>query len=112
MSRTFYYYLGLSGFLGLFTLLMLWPTLLASSGQRPVALILILTVTPLLIPLRGMLKHQLKSCTWMSYISLLYFIHGVTESYPMESGYHYALIEVLFSMMLCLGCGMYVYRAE
>lgn len=112
MSRSFYYHIGLSGFFGLFILLMLWPTLLMSPERYPVALILLLTVTPLLMPLRGLLQKNLKSCTWMSYLSLIYFIHGTTESYAMPSGYHYALLEVLFSLMLCLGCGMYVYRAE
>lgn len=112
MSRAIYHYAALVGFFGLFALLMAWPTVLAPATRLPVSLILLITVSPLLMPLRGLLKGHLKSCTWMSYISLIYFTHGIVEAYanPAERGY--ALIEVGFSLLLCFGAGFYVYSAE
>ncbi|MCK5478598.1 MAG: DUF2069 domain-containing protein, partial [Methylococcales bacterium] len=65
MKRIYYFYIALTGFFGLFILLMLWNTILAPSQHFPVALVLLFTVTPLLIPFRGLLNANLKSCTWM-----------------------------------------------
>ncbi len=113
MKRIYYYYMALSGFFGLFILLMLWNTILAPSKHFPVGLVLIFTITPLLLPFKGLLNGNLKSCTWMSYISLFYFTHGMAEvyiSYPPE--FYYALLEVFFSLLLCAGSGFYVYKAE
>jgi len=112
MKRIYYYYMALGGFFGLFSLLMLWNTILVPSKHLPVALVLLFAVTPLLIPFRGMLNANLKSCTWMSYISLFYFTHGVAEAFTTPAELIYALLEVFFSLLLCAGCAFYVYGAE
>jgi len=112
MKRIFHYYIALTGFFGLFILLMLWNTILSPSQHLPVVLILLFTVTPLLIPFRGLLNANLKSCTWMSYLSLFYFTHGVAEAYTTPSEFYYALLEVFFSLLLCAGSSFYVYTAE
>lgn len=111
MSRITYYYLGLTGFFGLFLLLMAWPTLLSSDHALPTAIILLISVGPLLLPFRGFLDRDLKSCTWISYISLPYFAHGITEAY-VSPIWFYPALESLFSLMLCFGAGLYVYKAE
>lgn len=112
MKRIFYYYIALTGFFGLFVLLMLWNTIISPSQHLPVVLILLFTVTPVLIPLRGFLNANLKSCTWMSYLSLFYFTHGVAEAYTTAAEFYYALLEVFFSLLLCAGSSFYVYTAE
>ena len=112
MKRIYYYYMALSGFFGLFILLMLWNTILAPSEHFPVGLVLIFSITPLLLPFKGLLNANLKSCTWMSYISLFYFTHGMAEAYINPTEFYYALLEVIFSLLLCTGCGFYVYKAE
>ncbi|MCX7097451.1 MAG: DUF2069 domain-containing protein [Methylococcales bacterium] len=105
----YYHYIALLGFLGLFALLMLWNTVLASASTLPVALKLLLTVSPLLLPLRGFLSRTAKSCAWMAYISLAYFIHGAIETYVNDSGLLYPVLEVSFSLMLFFGCTLYVH---
>lgn len=112
MQRDYYYFLGLAGFFGLFFLLMAWPTLLSPPTLLPTGLLLIISVGPLLLPFKGLLNRNLKSCTWMTYISLPYFAHGVGEAYVNLSERPYALLEVFFSLLLCLGSGLYVYKAE
>ncbi len=77
----YYYIIALTGFFGLFALLMLWNTVLAPSTRFPVALVLLITVTPLLLPMRGLLDRKPKSCAWVAYVSLIYFIHGSAEAY-------------------------------
>ncbi len=112
MQRIHYYYAGLIGFFGLFFLHMAWHTLLFPVRAFPVALLLVVTVGPLLLPFKGLLNRNLKSCTWMSYLSLPYFVHGVTEAYVSQGERPYALLEVVFSLLLCFGAGLYVYKAD
>jgi uncharacterized membrane protein len=112
MQRIHYYYAALVGFFGLFLLMMAWHTVLATSNKLPTALLLIVSVGPLLLPFKGLLNLNLKSCTWMSYLSLPYFAHGVAEAYVNQSQRPYAVLEILFSLLLCFGAGMFVYKAE
>jgi len=112
MKRIYYYYMALTGYFGLFILLMLWNTILVPSLHLPVALVLLAVISPLLLPLRGLLNANLKSCTWLSYISLFYFTHGLSEAYTTPAELYYALLEVFFSLLLCAGCAFYVYKAE
>lgn len=112
MQRIYYYYAALIGFFGLFLLLMAWHTLLAIPGKVPTALLLMVSVGPLLLPFKGLLNRNLKSCTWMTYLSLPYFGHGIVEAYVSQAERPYALLEVLFGLLLCVGAGLYVYKAE
>ena len=112
MKRIYYYYMALTGFFGLFTLLMLWNAVLSPSSHFPVALVLVFSISPMLIPFRGLLNANLKSCVWMSFISLFYFTHGVAEAYTNPAEIYFALLEVLFSLLLCSGSAFFVYTAE
>ena len=103
-----YYIVALTGFFGLFTLLMLWNTVLEPSSQFPVALMLLITVTPLLLPMRGLLDRKPKSCAWMAYISLIYFIHGSVEAFVNSNGRLYPSLEIILSLMLFFGTTLYV----
>lgn len=105
---SYYHGVALAGFFGLFILSMLWHTVLVPATGVPVVLILLLTVTPLLLPMRGLLNGKPKSCAWAAYISLLYFIHGSIETYSNPSERLYASLEVIFSLMLFLGAVGYV----
>ena len=95
--------IALAGFFGLFVLLMLWPTVLIPSTKIPVALLLLVTVTPLLLPMRGLLNGAPRSCAWAGYLSLPYFIHGAIETYSNPAERWYAALEVLFSLLLFFG---------
>lgn len=104
----YYHSIALVGFFGLFTLLMLWHTVLAPSSQMPITLVLLISVTPLLLPMRGLLARNLKSCAWEAYISLIYFIHGAQELYASPDGRLYAALETVLSLMLFFGATFYV----
>ena len=104
----YFYIVALTGFFGLFALLMLWNTVLAPSSRFPVALMLLITVTPLLLHLRGLLDRNPKSCAWMAYISLAYFIHGSVEAYANTNGRLYPSLEIILSLMLFFGTTLYV----
>jgi uncharacterized membrane protein len=106
IAPIFYHYLTLGGYFGLFGLMMLWPTVLMASTQFPVALILIATVTPLLLLVRGLLAFSPKSYAWAGFISLLYFVHGTVEIYANAGTRHLAAAEILFSLMLFFGSAL------
>jgi uncharacterized membrane protein len=108
MKTQYYHYAALIGYFGLFVLLMLWNTVLAPSKHFPTALVLLVTVTPLLIPLRGFLNQNLKSCAWAAYLSLLYFVQGVGEAYSNADERWLAGLEVGLSLMLFFGATFYV----
>ncbi len=102
------YITALTGFFGLFALLMLWNTVLVPSTRFPVALVLLAAVTPLLLPMRGLLDRKPKSCAWAAYISLIYFIHGSVETYVNVDERLYSALEVMLSLMLFFGSAFYV----
>jgi len=108
VKTRYFHWLAIIAFLGLFSLLMLWQTILAPSIRFPVALVLLLTVFPLLIPLRGFLNGDKKSCSWMAYLSLFYFIHGAIECYANADERMLAGLEVWFSLQLFFGVAFYV----
>jgi uncharacterized membrane protein len=108
IAPSFPYRIALTGFFGLFTLLMLWNTVLTPAPKLPVALMLLITVTPLLLPMLGFLNGQPKSCAWLAYISLIYFVHGCLEAYANVSIRPYALLETLLSLMIFFGASFYI----
>ena len=102
------HYLALIGFFGLFGLLMLWHTVFVPPVKLPVALVLLFTVTPLLLPMRGLLNANRKSCAWAAYLSLFYFSHGAIEAYSNANERIYALFELIFSLFLFFGVIIYL----
>lgn len=108
MKAHFYHYAALAGYFLLFFLLMLWNTVLAPSKYFPVAMVLIVMITPLLLPLRGFLYAKPRSCAWIAYISLLYFIHGSSEAFVNTEQRLLAILEVIFSLLLFFGASFYV----
>lgn len=112
IKPTYCYIAALTGFFGLFALLMLWNTVLAPSTRFPVALVLLAVVTPLLLPMRGLLNRNSRSCAWAAYISLIYFLHGTAEAYANAGERLYAAIEILLSLMLFFGAALYIRFAD
>ena len=99
---------ALTGYFGLLTLLMLWNTVLAPSSRFPVAMILIISVIPLMIPLRGLLHGRPAACTWAAYLSLFYFVHGIVEVAAGPQERLLAGIEIAASLLLFFGAVFYV----
>jgi uncharacterized membrane protein len=103
-----YYRLALVGFFGLFALLMAWDTLWFPSTKLPTALVLLLSITPLLLPMRGFLKANSRSCAWMAYLSIAYLMHGSVEAYVNVAERLPASLEVLFSSLLFIGTTFFI----
>ncbi len=103
----------LTGYFGLLILLSLWLTVFAPAIHRPVALVLPIMVGPLLFALRGVLYGRPYTHAWLSLLSLLYFTHGVVESWANGAERRFAVLEVVCSVLLFLGSMFYArYRAR
>lgn len=108
INQNLAYAIAVAGFLGLFALRMLWPTVLEINPRYPVAVILLVTVAPLLIPMRGFLRGLPKSSAWLAYISLIYFMHGLVEAYSDTTTRYFAGMEVALSLMIFGGVTVYL----
>ncbi len=102
----------LFGYFGLFTLTLLWVTVLAPSTRIPTSIMLIMFVGPLLFPLRGILNGKPYTHTWTAFLVLLYFTHGVVESWANPAERWLAITEILLSIILFTGCVFYVRLAK
>ena len=103
--QQFAYYTALSGYFLLLGLLLSWPTWIAPPQRLPVALILMVSVLPLLFPLRGLLYGRSSAFTWTGYLSLFYFVHAVTEAGALDGSRNsFAVVfELGASMLLFFG---------
>lgn len=106
MSR-FWYAVALSGYFGLFGLLLLWFSWLEPPRQAPVALALILLVGPLLPPLRGLLHGRPYTHAWTGLLALFYFAVGVFNAAGPMGRPWLAWLEIGFSLLLFLGAILY-----
>lgn len=93
----FFKHLSLISFFGLMITLICWITLGDHGINYPVAAWLIIGLTPLLFPLRGLLHGKPYTHAWTGFLMLLYFSHGVGEVYSAQAFDLYASLEVLFS---------------
>ena len=99
-------YVTLSGYFALLILLVLWHGFIFPAENRP-WVILIFIITPLLFPLRGLLKEKPYTFAWTSFIILIYFIHGVVEAWANANERVFAFIEIFFSVQVYIGAIYY-----
>lgn len=98
----------LSGYFGLYGLLLLWVAWLEPPSHSPIALALLLWVGPLLFPVRGLLHGRSYTHAWSSFLALFYFAFGVFHSAgPMVRPW-LAWLEICFSVLWFLGAILYV----
>ncbi len=107
------YATALTGWFGLFFLLLLWFGWLERPESVPVSFVLVIAVGPLLFPLRGLLHGRPYTFAWTSFLSLAYFTHGVVEAWASPAERGLALLEVGFSLALFTGAVLFArYRSR
>ncbi len=104
-----FYSLTLTGFFGVLATILLWHAWLAPPAKYPVALLLILLLTPLLLPMRGLLHGSTYTYAWASMLSLFYFCLGIMHAWSgSQTGIRsYGLALTLFSLMFFSGAICY-----
>lgn len=107
------YRVAVSGYFGLIALLLAWLGWISPPVALPKSVALFLMLVPLLFPLRGILYGRPYTFAWASFLSLLYFIHGVVEAYSSPEDRWLALLEVVLSIAFYTGSMLYArYRGR
>ena len=101
------YRIAMSGYFGLFMLMMLWTIWLAPPEKLPISLALIVAVGPLMFPLRGLLHARPYTFAWTGFLALLYLLHGTVEAWSSPAVRYLALLETLFSLLLFFGAAYF-----
>jgi uncharacterized membrane protein len=97
------YALTMTGYFGTFALLVAWYAWLAPSPHFPRAMVLLLLVTPLLFPLRGLLHARRYTIAWSCFLALLYFTHGVIEAWHAPVTRTLGLLEIALTTLWFVG---------
>ena len=95
-------YLTLTGYFALLLLLIIWHGLMYPATKQP-WLLLALIITPLLLPLRGLLQEKPYTYAWTSFVTLLYFMHGVVEVWANAEQRVFAGLEIYLSVQVFIG---------
>ena len=98
---------ALTGYFGLWLLIPVWYIWLTES-QLPLGLILGFLLVPLLFPLRGLLRNNTYTYAWSTFLSLLYFAHGVSEAWTIPQDRLYAGLEIFLSVLWFVSAMYYV----
>ncbi|MDE2086621.1 MAG: DUF2069 domain-containing protein [Xanthomonadaceae bacterium] len=99
--------LGLAAWVALTALQMIWHGWLLPPQGMPVALVLAITVVPLLLPIAA-LRRPRRALLWVGILALFYFCHGVAEAWSSPVERTLAILEITLTLLLIgtLGAGV------
>ena len=103
------YRIGLVAWALLVVLQLAWHAWLVPPQHMPMALLLAITVVPLLLPLFA-LRDVRRALLWVGILSLFYFCHGVSEAWSSAGERWLALAEIVLTVLLIAALGAGVKR--
>jgi uncharacterized membrane protein len=99
--------LTVASLLGLIVLGLAWELWLAPI--RPGGSWLALKILPLCLPLAGLLKNRMYTYRWLSLLVWLYVLEGLVRATSEPApGAWLAMLEVLLSITLFIGCTLHI----
>jgi len=101
-------WLSLVSYLGLIAWVMAWIILLGDVAREHKSLWLLLFVSPLLLPLRGVLAGRDKALIWGTLVSLLYTVHGGMVAWAEPDNRWFGLIEVSLSLGYLISASYFI----
>lgn len=99
---------ALSGYFGIYVLILIWYTWWFPLQQVPTALILTVLLAPLLFPLRGLLAGKCYTYSWSSFLALFYFVIGAGDAYSSILDKRYGMLLIIASLLWYIGSIGYV----
>lgn len=106
-------WLSLLTYLGLIGVVMAWIVFLGDVAREHISLGLVLFVTPLLLPLRGVLAGRDKALIWGALVSLLYLVHGGVVAWAEPAQRWLGLVEFAFSLVYLTSASLFIrWRAD
>ncbi len=103
------YRIGLIAWALLVVLQFAWHAWLVPPQHMPMALLLAITVVPLLLPLFA-LRDVRRALLWVGILSLFYFCHGVSEAWSSAGERWLAIAEIVLTVLLIAALGAGVKR--
>ena len=103
------YRVGLVAWALLVVLQLAWHAWLVPPQSMPMALLLSITVVPLLLPLLA-LRDVRRALLWVGILSLFYFCHGVSEAWGSAGERWLAIAEIVLTVLLIAALGAGVKR--
>ena len=100
------YWVTITGYFGLFVSLILWYGWLNTAPGIPRSLSLLLTVGPLMFPLRGLLHGKPYTFGWATFLALFYLLLGILNAANAETRLLGSL-EIIFSVLFFNGAMLY-----
>lgn len=99
--------LGLAAWAALTALQAIWHGWLLPPQSMPMALVLAITVVPLLLPIAA-LRRPRRALLWVGILALFYFCHGVAEAWSSPVERTLAILEITLTLLLIgtLGAGV------
>jgi len=101
-------WLSLASYLGLIAWIMAWIILLGDVAREHKSLWLLLFVSPLLLPLRGVLAGRDKALIWGTLVCLLYTVHGGTVAWSEPENRWMGLVEVGLSLSYLFSASYFI----
>ena len=105
--------LSLACYLGLIGWVMAWIIFLGEVARAHISLSLLLFVTPLLLPLRGVLAGRDKALVWAALVSLMYVVHGGVVAWSEADQRWLGLIEAGLGLGYLVSASFFIrWRAD
>ena len=105
--------LSLACYLGLVSWVMAWIIFLGEVAREHISLSLLLFVTPLLLPLRGVLAGRDKPLVWAALVSLMYRVHGGVVAWSEADQRWLGLIEAGLALGYLVSASFFIrWRAD
>ena len=105
--------LALASYVSLVLLVMSWIVFLGDTEPQYISLWLILFVTPLLIPLRGVLATRDKAMIWGALIALPYMVHGGVVAWEGGETAWLGVVETALGLFYLVSASFFIrWRAE
>lgn len=97
----------LIGYAALISTILVWHLWISPPTQLPNVLLLALLLTPLMLPLQGLLRAKPYTHAWSSFLALFYFLWGMS-SIAVEAERAYGVALTSASLVFFNGCIFYV----
>jgi uncharacterized membrane protein len=101
-------WLSLATYLGLIGWVMAWIVFLGEVAREHISIFLLLFVTPLLLPLRGVLAGRDKPLIWGALVGLPYLVHGGTVAWADPAQRALGLVEAGLALAYLVSASLFV----
>lgn len=100
--------LSLASYLGLIGWVMAWIVFLGGVARDHISIWLLLFVTPLLLPLRGVLAGHDKALIWAALVGLPYLVHGGVVAWSEPARRWLGLVEAGLALGYLVSASLFV----